>query len=462
MHFVLAPLFPCLVHSPMLLCYCINLIIINKEINTLNQEEEIMFSLKKFKRVFCTYWYIVLITFILGIACVGIMTKKAMSQPSIKTQASNSTMLMAPSGTNYFTASRTIKVDWNNIYPDYPDIQTTGNSNEVYSSILAMTSNQLEECHSIINLDSFRNDINSALSSANYVSLRGTDYITYYSYGNDVFQLTVYGQCSVERIQCILNASADSLITIGQKLFNLGKCSTIETSDVYVCTYGNWNSQNVTLQTIVPFSITAKDWIMSELAKSSPSAVLANDALVPHQIQHTITNDDFKSSLMSRKNLAIMLVSIFLGLLILFCIAVFDHIVDIPEEVSFLRLDKIGECMGTDYASASVISERINLIAKNNGYNKLPVISTIPARYKHSKDLHQLLDTICTSASDDSLSLTNFNYPDGYMANLSDINGSDGVIIAIKSGKVKRSTIKQLLENLKVDNADVIGYIWVK
>ena len=48
------------------------------------------------------------------------------------------------------------------------------------------------------------------------------------------------------------------------------------------------------------------------------------------------------------------------------------------------------------------------------------------------------------------------------MANLSDINGSDGLIIAIKSGIVKKNTIKQLLENLKVDNANVIGYIWIK
>lgn len=428
----------------------------------MNQEEEIMFSLKKFKRVFCTYWYIVLITFILGIACVGIMTKKAMSQPSIKTQASNSTMLMAPSGTNYFTASRTIKVDWNNIYPDYPDIQTTSNSNEVYSSILAMTSNQLEECHSIINLDSFRNDINSALSSANYVSLRGTDYITYYSYGNDVFQLTVYGQCSVERIQCILNASADSLITIGQELFNLGKCTIIESSDVYVCANGSWNSQNIRQQTIVPFSITAKDWIKSELAKSTSSAVLANDTLTPHQLEQTIVYADFKSLLITRKNLAIILVSIFLGVLILFCIAAFDHVIDIPEEISFLGLDKIGECMGTDSASADVISERINLMAKNGGYNKLPIISTIPAGCKYSKDLYQLLDTICTRASNDSLSLTIFNYPDGYMTNLANINGSDGVIIAIKSGIVKKSTIKQLLENLNVDNSNVTGYIWVK
>ena len=425
----------------------------------MNQEEEIVFSLKKFKRVFRKYWYIVLITFILGVACVGVVTMKAMSKPIIKNQTSNSTMLMSPSGTNYFTASRTIKVDWSSIYPD---IQTAGNSNEVYRSILARTSNQLEECHSIINLDLFRNDINNALSSANYVSLRGTDYITYYSYGNDVFQLTVYGQCSVERIQCILNASADSLITIGQELFNLGKCSTLETSDVYVCTYENWNSQNVTLQTIVPFSITAKDWIMSELAKNSPSAVLANDTLTPHKFEQTITYADFKSSLMTKKNLVILLASILLGLVILFCIAVFDQIVDIPEELSFLRLDKIGECEDIATVSANVISERINLIAKNSGYNKLPIISTIPVKCKYTKDLHQVLETICTSASDDSLSIPNFNYPDGYMANLSDINRSDGLIIAIKSGIVKKNTIKQLLENLKVDNANVIGYIWIK
>ena len=48
----------------------------------MNQEEEIVFSLKKFKRVFCKYWYIVLITFILGVACVGVMTMKAMSKPA--------------------------------------------------------------------------------------------------------------------------------------------------------------------------------------------------------------------------------------------------------------------------------------------------------------------------------------------------------------------------------------------
>lgn len=423
----------------------------------MNQEEEIVFSLKKFKRVFSTYWYIVLITFILGVACVGVMTMKAMSKPIIKNQTSNSTILMAPSGTNYFTASRIIKVDWSEIYPDYTDIQAAGNSNDLYSTILDRTSNQLKECHSIINLDSFRNDINNALSSANYVSLNEKDYITYYTYGNDILKITAYSQCSTDRIICMLNAATDSFIAKGQELFNLGKCATIETSNVYVCPQGSWSGA-----TITPLTTAADDRIKSELSKSAPSAVLANDTLTPHQFEQAITYADFKSSLMTKKNLVILLASILLGLVILFCIAVYDQIVDIPEEISFLRLDKIGECEDIATASASVISERINLIAKNSGYNKLPVISTIPARYKYSKDMHHLLDTICTSASDDSLSIPNFNYPDGYMANLSDINGSDGVIIAIKSGIVKKNTIKQLLENLKVDNANVIGYIWIK
>lgn len=415
----------------------------------MNQEEEIVFSLKKFKRVFSTYWYIVLITFILGVACVRVMTN-----PIIKNQTSNSTMLMAPSGANYFTASRTIKVDWSDIYPD---INITGNSNDLYSIILDRTSNQLEECHSIINLASFRNDINNALSSANYVSLNEKDYITYYTYGNDILKIAAYSQCSTDRIICMLNAATDSFIAKGQELFNLGKCATIETSNVYVCLQESWSST-----TITPFTTTADDWIKSELSKSAPSAVLANDTLTPHQFEHTITYADFKSLLMTKNNLVIILASILLGLVILFCIAVFDQIVDIPEEISFLRLDKLGECEDIATASANVISERINLIAKNRGYNKLPIISTIPVKCKYTKDLHQVLETICTSASDDSLSIPNFNYPDGYMANLSDINGSDGLIIAIKSGIVKKNTIKQLLENLNVDNANVIGYIWIK
>lgn len=423
----------------------------------MNQEEEIVFSLKKFKRVFRKYWYIVLITFILGVACVGVMTMKAMSKPIIKNQTSNSTMLMAPSGTNYFTASRIIKVDWSEIYPDYADIQAAGNSNDLYSTILARTSNQLKECQSIINLDSFRNDINNALSSANYVSLNDKDYITYYTYGNDILKIAAYSQCSTDRIICMLNAATDSFIAKGQELFNLGKCATIETSNVYVCPQGSWSGA-----TITPLTTAADDWIKSELSKSAPSAVLANDTLTPHKFEQTITYADFKSSLMTKKNLVILLASILLGLVILFCIAVFDQIVDIPEELSFLRLDKIGECEDIATVSANVISERINLIAKNSGYNKLPIISTIPVKCKYTKDLHQVLETICTSASDDSLSIPNFNYPDGYMANLSDINRSDGLIIAIKSGIVKKNTIKQLLENLKVDNANVIGYIWIK
>ena len=48
----------------------------------MNQEEEIVFSLKKFKRVFHKYWYIILITFLLGLGCVAVMTAKAMSNSS--------------------------------------------------------------------------------------------------------------------------------------------------------------------------------------------------------------------------------------------------------------------------------------------------------------------------------------------------------------------------------------------
>ena len=73
-----------------------------------------------------------------------------------------------------------------------------------------------------------------------------------------------------------------------------------------------------------------------------------------------------------------------------------------------------------------------------------------------------LLSSICTDVTNDTLSVRAFQYPDSYLAGISDINGSDGVVIALQSGINKKSALKQLLENLKIDNPNILGFIWIE
>ncbi len=455
----------------------------------MNQEEEIVFSLKKFKRVFSTYWYIVLITFILGVACVGVMTMKAMSKPAasstnqtVTTAANQNTTTnqtttaattttattspdditssdsisstegrLSPSGTTYFSIVRYVKVDWSDIYPDVSVSNDKSDEDNYY--ILSRINNQinyekeiLNDCKNILSYDSFKNDINNVLTSENFTSLTSTDSIACDIYGNDVLRFTIYGQCSVDRIRCILNAAVDSYVKKGQTLFNLGNCSTIETNDVYA--YNKEKDGKFTA-----LNMSAVEWLDKEMAKGKGAAISDTDAVAPEQVEHPVAKTSFKSALMTKKNIVLLLASIILGFGILFCIAVFDQIIDIPAEIDYLGLDKIGECREADNNSARIISERIATIAKNNNYESLSIVSmsAIP-----------LLSSICTDVTNDALSARAFQYPDSYLAGISDINGSDGVVIALKSGINKKTALKQLLENLKIDNPNILGFIWIE
>lgn len=457
----------------------------------MNQEEEIVFSLKKFKRVFCKYWYIVLITFILGVACVGVMTMKAMSKPAASstnqtvttaanqkattnqtttattaTTASNditsspdassdsvssTERKLSPSGTTYFNIVRYVKVDWSDIYPDVSVSNDKSDEDNYY--ILSRINNQinyekeiLNDCKNILNYDSFKNDINNALTSNNFTKLTSTDSIACDIYGNDVLRFTIYGQCSVDRIRCILNAAVDSYVKKGQTLFNLGNCSTIETNDVYA--YNKGKDGNFTA-----LNMSAVEWLDKEMAKGKDAAISDTDAVAPEQVEQPVVKTSFKSALMTKKNMVLLLASIILGFGILFCIAVFDQIIDIPAEIDYLGLDKIGECKEADNNSARIISERIATIAKSNDYKSLSIVSMSSIT---------LLSSICTDVTNDTLSVRAFQYPDSYLAGISDINGSDGVVIALQSGINKKSALKQLLENLKIDNPNVLGFIWIE
>ena len=437
----------------------------------MNQEEEIVFSLKKFKRVFSTYWYIVLITFILGLACVGVMTMKAMSKPAasstnqaVTTTAnqnsatdaesdsiSSTERRLSPSGTTYFSIVRYVKVDWSDIYPDVSVSNDKSDEDNYY--ILSRINNQinyekeiLNNCNNILSYDSFKNDINNVLTSENFTSLTSTDSIACDIYGNDVLRFTIYGQCSVDRIRCMLNAAVDSYVKKGQTLFNLGNCSDIETNDVYA--YNKGKDGNFTA-----LNMSAVEWLDKEMAKGKDAAISDTDAVAPEQAEQPVVKTSFKSALMTKKNIVLLLASIILGFGILFCIAVFDQIIDIPAEIDYLGLDKIGECREADTNSARIISERIATIAKNNNYESLSIVSmsAIP-----------LLSSICTDVTNDALSARAFQYPDSYLAGISDINGSDGVVIALKSGINKKTALKQLLENLKIDNPNILGFIWIE
>ena len=455
----------------------------------MNQEEEIVFSLKKFKRVFSTYWYIVLITFILGVACVGVMTMKAMSKPAasstnqtVTTAANQNTTTnqtttaattttattspdditssdsisstegrLSPSGTTYFVIVRYVKVDWSDIYPDVSVSNDKSDEDNYY--ILSRINNQiyyeteiLNDCKNILSYDSFKNDINNVLTSENFTSLTSTDSIACDIYGNDVLRFTIYGQCSVDRIRCILNAAVDSYVKKGQTLFNLGNCSTIETNDVYA--YNKEKDGKFTA-----LKMTAVEWLDNEMAKGKDAAISDTDAVAPEQAEQPVVKTSFKSALMTKKNMVLLLASIILGFGILFCIAVFDQIIDIPAEIDYLGLDKIGESREADTNSARIISERIATIAKNSNYESLSIVSmsAIP-----------LLSSICTDVTNDALSARAFQYPDSYLSGISDINESDGVVIALKSGINKKTALKQLLENLKIDNPNILGFIWIE
>lgn len=437
----------------------------------MNQEEEIIFSWNKIKRIFLKYWYIVLITFALGAAFVGFKayktvaaSKAAVNKTVAGSQDTSGSELtsanlnaednLSPTGTTYFNITRYVKVDWSEIYPEVN--VSNDNSAEDNYYILSRINNQssyekeiLADCTNIANFQSFKDDINIALNAGSFTALTDTDSITFSTSGNDIIIINVYSQCSVERIRCIINAAMDSYISHGQKLFKLGTCSTIVTNDVIAQTKGKDGK-------FTSLNMTAAKWLESELAKGSSSSVAATDTVTSGSTGSTTVNVSLKSAILTKKNVVVLLGSIIIGLGILCVIAVFDHILDVPEEASFTGLDKLGEVSLKD-ATSRVFTERIATIAKDNGYNKIALVSM---------QANPMIDAMCsgsaaTSSADSYAGMASYVYPQEYLSNIADIHNCDAAIIAIQGGCDKKTTLRQCIENLQIDSSKMLGFVWI-
>ena len=437
----------------------------------MNQEEEIIFSWNKIKRIFLKYWYIVLITFALGAAFVGFKayktvaaSKAAVNKTVAGSQDTSGSELtsanlnaednLSPTGTTYFNITRYVKVDWSEIYPEVN--VSNDNSAEDNYYILSRINNQssyekeiLADCTNIANFQSFKDDINIALNAGSFTALTDTDSITFSTSGNDIIIINVYSQCSVERIRCIINAAMDSYISHGQKLFKLGTCSTIVTNDVIAQTKGKDGK-------FTSLNMTAAKWLESELAKGSSSSVAATDTVTSGSTGSTTVNVSLKSAILTKKNVVVLLGSIIIGLGILCVIAVFDHILDVPEEASFTGLDKLGEVSLKD-ATSRVFTERIATIAKDNSYNKIALVSM---------QANPMIDAMCsgsaaTSSADSYAGMASYVYPQEYLSNIADIHNCDAAIIAVQGGCDKKTTLRQCVENLQIDSSKVLGFVWI-
>ena len=437
----------------------------------MNQEEEIIFSWNKIKRIFLKYWYIVLITFALGAAFVGFKayktvaaSKAAVNKTAAGSQDSSGIELtsanlnaednLSPTGTTYFNITRYVKVDWSEIYPEVN--VSNDNSAEDNYYILSRINNQssyekeiLADCANIANFQSFKDDINIALNAGSFTALTDTDSITFSTSGNDIIIINVYSQCSVERIRCIINAAMDSYISHGQKLFKLGTCSTIVTNDVIAQTKGKDGK-------FTSLNMTAAKWLESELAKGSSSSVAATDTVTSGSTGSTTVNVSLKSAILTKKNVVVLLGSIIIGLGILCVIAVFDHILDVPEEASFTGLDKLGEVSLKD-ATSKVFTERIATIAKDNGYNKIALVSM---------KANPMIDAMCSGSAaagsaDSYAGMASYVYPQEYLSNIADIHNCDAAIIAVQGGCDKKTTLRQCVENLQIDSSKVLGFVWI-
>lgn len=437
----------------------------------MNQEEEIIFSWNKIKRIFLKYWYIVLITFALGAAFVGFKayktvaaSKAVVNKTAAGSQDSSGIELtsanlnaednLSPTGTTYFNITRYVKVDWSEIYPEVN--VSNDNSAEDNYYILSRINNQssyekdiLADCANITNFQSFTDDINIALSAGSFTALTNTDSITFSTSGNDIIIINVYSQCSVERIRCIINAAMDSYISHGQKLFKLGTCSTIVTNDVIAQTKGKDGK-------FTSLNMTAAKWLESELAKGSSSSVAATDTVTSGSTGSTTVNVSLKSAVLTKKNIVVLLGSIIIGLGILCVIAVFDHILDVPEEASFTGLDKLGEVSLKD-ATSRVFTDRIATIAKDNGYNKIALVSM---------QANPMIDAMCSGSAaagsaDSYAGMASYVYPQEYLSNIADIHNCDAAIIAVQGGCDKKTILRQCVENLQIDSSKVLGFVWI-
>lgn len=437
----------------------------------MNQEEEIIFSWNKIKRIFLKYWYIILITFALGAAFVGFKayktvaaSKAVVNKTAAGSQDSSGIELtsanlnaednLSPTGTTYFNITRYVKVDWSEIYPEVN--VSNDNSAEDNYYILSRINNQssyekeiLADCANIANFQSFKDDINIALNAGSFTALTETDSITFSTSGNDIIIINVYSQCSVERIRCIINAAMDSYISHGQKLFKLGTCSTIVTNDVIAQTKGKDGK-------FTSLNMTAAKWLESELAKGSSSSVAATDTVTSGSTGSTTVNVSLKSAILTKKNVVVLLGSIIIGLGILCVIAVFDHILDVPEEASFTGLDKLGEVSLKD-ATSRVFTERIATIAKDNGYNKIALVSM---------QANPMIDAMCSGSAaagsaDSYAGMASYVYPQEYLSNIADIHNCDAAIIAVQGGCDKKTTLRQCVENLQIDSSKVLGFVWI-
>lgn len=421
----------------------------------MNQDEEIIFSFKKIKRIWMKYWYIVLIALCLGVVYVGFSAYKTVSAAKAAvdeieeemgtTTAETSSERLAPTGTTYFNLLRYIKVDWSEKYPEL-EVSDANTAEENYyilkqkESFVTAQKDTLSDCDNIDDFQSFKDDINSALTKNNYKKLSSTDYITIKAYGNDVVSINVYAQCSAPRLRCIVTAAMNSYISTGQELFGLGKCSELMTNEIMAYSRGTDGKYTALYK-------TASEWLSSELTKGSASTVAVADT----STSSTAVNVSWSSALMSKKNIIVVLGALVVGLGILFLISVFDHVMDVPDEVSYTSLDKLGEVTftGDNDASARVFMERATAIAAANEYHKLALVSL---------KADSRLDDMCSA--NEYAGMISLQYPDTYQKGLADIQQCDAAIIAIHGGVDKKTALRQCIENVSIDSK-VLGYVWV-
>lgn len=395
------------------------MILVDKEIKRM-ERSSITLDIIRFGKSFKKYWYILLICIIAGI-CVSVVGCIRVPKELERSE------VYKTSGNAYFQKVAYVNVNWGDPEPqkqattaieEFMLLQEDNAKSEHYRDVL-------ENCRNLFSYGDIRKELDDVLKSKGYNPLGANDNISFSYTSEEYFFITLNCQCSIDRINYLLEQLTNIIMREGQERLGLGECTVAAYSDVYI-------SQKSSTTGFVRSNRRASEWI-DEANKS----VIVNG-----------TSVDIKGIVV------ILAAAIVAGLVIIAFICVADKTV-----VSEIELASIGDSLllgSIDSEDNTSANELLKVRCENSNKKNLAVLTITD-----SADSVKEIDDFCKILKESGLMADLYNGCDNIRHSLTKINKNDGAIIAVIKNNTKRDSVITIENILQLAEIPIVGKIFV-
>lgn len=392
-------------------------------------QEEVVFSFAKYKAAFKKYFYIVIICVVAAVAyiCFGLISGNKNPEKVVKEEAL--TKIEPATQDVYFKKSAYIAVDWSEMYPEPvlsedASVSDREKATSIINDQINIEKNILNNSNAIFNYKEYKELVDKKLEDDGMTKLTDLDYIWYGVYSEKQIIVYVYTHSNIERTEALLDAAYTSFIEIATQNFDIGKCTKIGDSYVYMA------RKNVADGSYTDSGMKASDYISDNNNK-------INDA------------EEKDNSAAGKKQVVVAICIIVSGFVIIGIIAFGDKKIYTKSEIEGTAGIEVFGTAG-DKNLDDILTRRIIMKLKLEGTNSITIVT--------ENKLENSFERIIKEIKKAGLEANVFTYAD----NVEKISDADMVMVAVKSGVDTNKQVKEMVNNLKIDKTNVIGYIWIK